>query len=1058
MKNKKIFLIAGSFAGLFVAASIAVGTAAWFAGRDNIITNDKLGGSVLQSYFHAGDGSEENPFTITTPWHYENFVKLHYNVKGFAQKGYFFEFGDLILGSTTPVFYKTDSHGVVDRNQTSEELDLGGKILPPLGTNTQPYFAQVNGNDLTVKNFTINGSGYNDVGIFGYVASSVSTQTGETQQAMINGCYWSDFIVETKGSIKTAFPHSTDPGKHDDKVEVGYLAGHVVNADSFTDCYINNCEIKGAPTQDAQNNTYSYYGKAEIDAKGGDTSKGHNYKYHLDSEAIYRSVNRKYETYKNAPIRARTEVDTSTGKTIQYADYTTPINGEMPEVINSVTKYPTSGALTQYSSNQYNLTGASRGTSATRNYSFSSLGFQPLTSNSSVREYECFYEDNGQKAMPENVTRKTDWDTKNYDFTAKDQINIDKTTKSILQTKGDYHFYDSGKGWQYVHNENNAADATSGKSVTFNLSCASSFTIDCYIAAWNSPSIKEARAYFYVDGERVVDDDIKSGISVSRISWSGNASFSNVKLKTTSVTRTLQRGRHYYALFILFRMNVNSCKYIKLYDASSTLTSGTSVSYDNDGNYNVTQGTFTLTQDMYDSSSRVVDINASSYDEEYIDSDTSLSYDIDTNAYSSATDMPVYINSNTKQYTLKGKFLKDGTIITLSDSSMLWKKESGTKTEYDDKGNPIEVYWYRWIAYYTPTIEVDYNAITEYFADDPNITTWWDEEGNAQQGYSYQNIDIVGGGISFYYRNFPLIGYSFEVISIRAESSTAYSCYSVPAADITAHKPFYATKYCPTSIVLYLKNTANAADDADHELGNISFEYVNLKYGATSLINLSVPSFKKGSGVFQAISEFGEEEPGGGTLNFRTTFNCTINESGAKKCSYCALDKNRNIIGVFDSNGKPSTGFLDSSGNVMLDKLLAIDTYVLALGTNSNLDINTWVTNIDFEYKAKDGYGGTFGTVGYRSRTDKIDSTILNFYYDLEELTGTTGSFSIKVEFIKGDVTIGDVTYSGYYKITCSSSKNVTLQTYNYDSAHYFLKINNNNYYGEKNTLTITPS
>ena len=41
---------------------------------------------------------------------------------------------------------------------------------------------------------------------------------------------------------------------------------------------------------------------------------------------------------------------------------------------------------------------------------------------------------------------------------------------------------------------------------------------------------------------------------------------------------------------------------------------------------------------------------------------------------------------------------------------------------------------------------------------------------------------------------------------------------------------------------------------------------------------------------------------------------------------------------------------------------------------------NIWVTNVDFSYKARDGYGGTFGSVEYRSTPDKVTETVFNFF------------------------------------------------------------------------------
>ena len=83
------------------------------------------------------------------------------------------------------------------------------------------------------------------------------------------------------------------------------------------------------------------------------------------------------------------------------------------------------------------------------------------------------------------------------------------------------------------------------------------------------------------------------------------------------------------------------------------------------------------------------------------------------------------------------------------------------------------------------------------------------------------------------------------------------------------------------------------------------------------------------------------------------------------------LDKDGNVLGSYDSEGK--TTMSD-------DEKLQIDTYVIALGGYDEGDGDIWVTNVDFSYKARDGYGGTFGSVEYRSTPDKVTETVFNFF------------------------------------------------------------------------------
>ena len=49
--------------------------------------------SILTSYFHTGDGSEENPFVITRPLHFYNMIYLYQRLEGFADEGDYFQLG-----------------------------------------------------------------------------------------------------------------------------------------------------------------------------------------------------------------------------------------------------------------------------------------------------------------------------------------------------------------------------------------------------------------------------------------------------------------------------------------------------------------------------------------------------------------------------------------------------------------------------------------------------------------------------------------------------------------------------------------------------------------------------------------------------------------------------------------------------------------------------------------------------------------------------------------------------------------------------------------------------
>jgi len=1015
--NKKAILI---ISGLFIATIASVSSSfAWFLSGNKLKSSNNLGGEYISSYFHAGTGAVDDPFEITKPFHYENLVKLHYEHTEFAQQEYYFRFGstdDKMPGSpSTPVFYGTDSYGAVDTTTTATTLNLGGKSLPPLGTQEYPFIGHIDGSGLTISNFTVAGKGYYDVGIFGYV----TTREDSNGASPISNCYWRDFKIDTNQTSTVEHTHTENTHYDYDgstTCAIGYLAGHTVYAAAFDNCYVNNCTFKGTGSNSKLNTTYGYFGVCEYDYLGGSTGKGHSYSFKLDSEAIYRSTRQVYQTIKDNPIRTRTG----------YTEYTTPINaGTDPEIYESegeyYTTHPLSDAISFDGDRTYTLNGSTRSTTAVRNYSFSTIGYQPLTTSTDPIEYEAYYKNssNVDTAIPENAVVKSEWNGSPKDATTRDNVNT-------IKESGDFIYHD-GSAWKYIHSEN--TPQTDAREFTIRLSMNSSFEMSGFVFL-NSPSLESADIYLYIDGKQIVHQNVLSTTKVKKNGAGTRLTVYNISLSQTDYNVDLTRGVHYFCYFFCSKIDTNQGHYNYLCNSNNSLSITTG------GRLSATAGTFTITQSQYNTqrSSRILtDIFTATKSGNSSSSDSGNPielYSIDSRAPTTA-DIPPIVSPNSFQTTIYGKNLKTEATSTLNDSSLKFRTDSGKTTEYDPTtGEPREVYWYKWIAYNTPTKAVDTSVNPTFLSDNPDITPKITEKGYTP-GYEWKNIDIVGGGVGFYYRNFPLLGFDIRVITLPAETTSNYACGKIAAGDIGKH--FYATKYCPSSIVLYFNNSANAADETDHALGDITFEYINASFLGTSWINISVPSFKKGAGEFVDIDEFGTQT--GGTLDVRTTYSCEINESGAKACSYCALDKYGDILGVFDAKGNPSTGFIDTSGQLIKSKLMQIETYVIALGTRSNYNISSWITQVDFNYKSNEGYGGTFGSVEYRDRPSTVTTTLLNFFVSVP----ANANFVIGVTFSADSITVEETTYpANTYFITVYSNVTLTVNVYLYSSDYHF--------------------
>ena len=284
MKRKK--LIALLLVLAILGATVFSATYSWLAGS-NIIKSTVSGGSILTSYFHTGDGSEENPFVITRPLHFYNMIYLYQRLEGFADEGYYFQLGyQLLYNESDPepdenyYFYRYGDDGKIIAGQYSSVLNMqyyndgegmGGALLP-VGTSNVPFVGTFDGKGLTVANLHITATetignetlGTSDVGIFGYVDAT----------ATIKDTYFNGVTIDLTGLDPTV---TTEDDTHDDTVHdedkngtadlsyVGYLAGHIKTSSIVQNVYLNDCHVIGGA---AARSGYGFFGCVER-AEGG---------------------------------------------------------------------------------------------------------------------------------------------------------------------------------------------------------------------------------------------------------------------------------------------------------------------------------------------------------------------------------------------------------------------------------------------------------------------------------------------------------------------------------------------------------------------------------------------------------------------------------------------------------------------------------------------------------------------------------------------------------------------------------------------------------------------
>ena len=272
--NKKIV---AAFSTLIMACVSAIGCSlAWFYTPSSIVTNEVNGG-LIKSYFHSGNGTQENPFIITRPVHLYNFIALQEELDEFSSHGFYFQFGTDLNNDDSPEFYKYNNDGSIVEGEYSTSLNMkyySKEGLDPMGTVAHPFRSKFNGNGLTVSNLTIKGEGHMDVGIFGYVSDGTVTNL-----------YFDSPTISTNGESTSAETADSTHVSHDETCCYnGYLVGHLKTASSFNNVYVNNCSLNGAPaTGTIARNEYGYYGhvgdatmttKKKIESMSGGGSSG----------------------------------------------------------------------------------------------------------------------------------------------------------------------------------------------------------------------------------------------------------------------------------------------------------------------------------------------------------------------------------------------------------------------------------------------------------------------------------------------------------------------------------------------------------------------------------------------------------------------------------------------------------------------------------------------------------------------------------------------------------------------------------------------------------------
>lgn len=976
MKKNKLFIsmFVGLSSMLIAALSFSF---AWFKTQMIKVTWGDMAGSILEQYFdrkeygdfdpEASAGSEDNPFVITTPKHYENLVKLHHvvddNGNTFGSKGFCFEIGKQFSTDGEYEVYGYDDNGV-STGSKSYILNLGGlNDLEPIGSSDNPFISNLDGHGITVKNFTVspdadNTTTYNDVGIFGYVGEAASCKN----------TYWGNFTIDPKGAGLDDHEVSSVITPHEDDVRIGYLAGHIVNTNAFTNCYVNNCQIKSGSCDFKRVNMYGYYGLAERDVNSGSYGKGSSYQFRLDSKDIYSYFSANYRTIRNQQLVLRNTAESGR---------------EEVRIGGDIQPTPFSNVIQNGTLNSYDLN------SPDRVPSLSTIGYVSGPLTTTTRTDPVFYNKDNNMNASDNASP--------YGIIPS-EAEFTETSSANNVENGDFIYYNEAEdSWSYYHNEKRRVQIDSDRMtlhVRFkNANKASSST------AYESRKATLTGSLFLTDNNNnlITKSLTGSGTTGSTITWSCNeVTFPNLPLGDYGISAqaNISWDSHDRIIFIIPVWSSHSENYILAGNRSNAGTNQDPVYKLNQTKY---QTSYILRTNGTIDGYVEIDLNAINGTE--IDSFPTES---NRNKLTYTPIEPTYILTCETTFNAYLYYLKDGQYYILKGDD-----------DHDYHGAIIEYIDEQWMATYSYSYIEEGDATNHFVAEEDAI-----HHGDDEPGYRSQNIDVVGPQTSFYRYTLGNI-LDVRVIRMASETRTNKFVNAITSDDIG--QPFYAPSYAMNSIVLYIKNVYNAAAHRNEDIGTIEFRYTKISILGYS-IDVVTPSFRKGSGVYANLNSVGDN-PTTDQGNMEEIINVTLKENAVQAACYCCLDRNGNILGTFNADGTLGVGLTE-------DNLKDIYTYVMLIGgyNSNNNQWGTWVTRVDFDFTAEDGYGGNFGSVGYRSSPDTIVSTILNFYLEVENFNL---AFCIKVDYL-----------DNVYTITLLCNAQMNINVYNYDSANYQVLLN----------------
>lgn len=248
MKHRTAFIVSIIVSGGILAAIAS--TIAWFDNKTSV-TPAIIEGSSQGAYFGGGDGTEGTPYLIKNQRHLYNLAWLQY----------LGEFNKNVDSDSTAI----DKQYYFKRDDSLKDSGLDRKdfVLPPIGTESNPFLGNFDGNDVTINHLTVSNN-FNDLNKHPYNVTSDSFNQENIQIVGFFGIIGSHNTLSYSyssviNSVSNLYLNNVTINTSSNNTLCGIFAGYANASISYCGVHYATIKIGSNVTKiDAFNNVSSY--------------------------------------------------------------------------------------------------------------------------------------------------------------------------------------------------------------------------------------------------------------------------------------------------------------------------------------------------------------------------------------------------------------------------------------------------------------------------------------------------------------------------------------------------------------------------------------------------------------------------------------------------------------------------------------------------------------------------------------------------------------------------------------------------------------------------------